>query len=61
MKAKIADLYARKARQLIDANSLSIAMQLVFNGLKVKPGDRELVRLQREICARDNNACMGAP
>jgi serine/threonine protein kinase len=61
MKAQIADLYARKTRELIAASSLPRAMQLVNSGLKVKPSDRELVRLQREICARDNNACMGAP
>ncbi|HKT74104.1 MAG TPA: protein kinase [Steroidobacteraceae bacterium] len=61
MRARIADLYAEKARQLVSANMLPQAMELVANGLKVKPSDRDLVLLQREICARDNNACTSMP
>jgi serine/threonine protein kinase len=60
MKATMAALYEQKARQLSDAGRLADALPLIKRGLVSKPNDRGLMRLQRDICNRDMQACVAA-
>jgi serine/threonine protein kinase len=57
MKSDIATLYAQKARTLLDAGGAAQAMALVRKGLTEKRNDRDLNRLQRDICKQDLQAC----
>jgi hypothetical protein len=57
MKSEIAALYAQKARTLLDAGGTAQAMTLVRKGLMEKPYDRDLGRLNRDICKKDLQAC----
>jgi hypothetical protein len=50
MKQQIAGLYADKARQLVGAGQKTAAISMVRNGLKILPHDRQLFRLQQELC-----------
>jgi serine/threonine protein kinase len=60
MKSAIAALYAQKARSLLDAGAAGPAMTLVRKGLMEKPYDRDLNRLNRDICKKDVQACSSA-
>jgi serine/threonine protein kinase len=57
MKSEIATLYAQKARTLLEAGGTTQAMTLVRKGLMEKPYDRDLSRLNRDICKKDRQAC----
>ncbi len=60
MKATMASIYEQKARDLSDAGRLGDALTLIRRGLNAKPNDRGLMRLQRDICNRDMQACAAA-
>jgi hypothetical protein len=60
MKARIASLYEQKARELASSGRSAEAMPLLKRGLVAKPDDRNLRRLQRDICTRDPKACVTA-
>jgi hypothetical protein len=57
MKAQIADLYLRKARELQRNRQPAAALQLVRYGLKVTCNNLDLFHLQRDICEDDASLC----
>jgi serine/threonine protein kinase len=57
MKSQIATLYAQKARALLDTGSTAQAMAVIRKGLMENKYDRDLNRLNRDICKRDLQAC----
>jgi hypothetical protein len=57
MKAQIAALYLRKARELQHARQLSEALKLVRYGLKVTCNNLDLFHMQRDICEQDSSLC----
>lgn len=60
LQTKIADLYSRKARQLVAKGDVKSAKMLVDAGLNVQPGHRGLFRLRvdlRELCSSNAAAC----
>jgi serine/threonine protein kinase len=61
IRASIADMYARKARQLLDQKNSVAAYELVRNGLRIMKTNRDLFELQQDICYANAAACKGAP
>jgi serine/threonine protein kinase len=57
MKSQIVNVYAQKARILLDAGKTARAMTFVRKGLMVKDTDRGLNHLYREICKKDLQVC----
>ena len=57
MKSQIVNVYAQKARILLDAGKTARAMTFVRKGLMVKDTDRGLNRLYRDICKKDLLVC----
>jgi hypothetical protein len=51
-------LYAKKARALLDANRPADALKLVLEGQAIQH-TLELFQLKREICHRDTASCAG--
>jgi hypothetical protein len=56
-QSRIADLYSRKARELTDAGDGKSASQLVNAGLRLRPRNRDLLRLRAELCRQNAAAC----
>jgi hypothetical protein len=57
LRARVADLYSQKARQLADSGDVHNASLLVKAGLRLRPQNRELFRLRRELCRANPAAC----
>jgi serine/threonine protein kinase len=53
MKAKVADLYADRARQLLAENRTTDALDLVRYSRNVEPSSQELFRLEQQVCRAD--------
>ena len=57
MKSDIANLYTQKARLEMNAGHAAVAATLIRNGRKAEPSNRELFRLQQEVCDQNPVAC----
>jgi serine/threonine protein kinase len=57
MKAQVAELYLKKARELSARRQLPGALTMTQYGLKVMPDNLDLFHLQREICDRQPPLC----
>ncbi len=57
LKARVADLYLHKARQMSNERRLPAALALAQNGLRVMPDNLELFHLQRDLCEKDASLC----
>jgi len=60
MKVKIAALYLEKARLEMRAGNTKSAAAMIRNGRKTEPANRELYRLQQEVCNPDPSVCAQA-
>jgi hypothetical protein len=57
MKAQIANLYLRKARELARNRQSADALRLVRYGLKVTCNNLDLFHLRRDICEDNSSLC----
>jgi serine/threonine protein kinase len=56
LKASVADLYAARARTLLEKKQVAEALDLVRYGRKVLPASQELFRLEQKVCRADTAA-----
>lgn len=50
MQSRVADLYGRKARERVNAGDGKSARMLIDASLRLRPKNRELLRLRNELC-----------
>jgi serine/threonine protein kinase len=60
MKSDIANLYTQKARLEMNAGHTTVAATLIRNGRKAEPSNRELFRLQQQLCSPNPSVCAWA-
>ncbi|MET0499204.1 MAG: serine/threonine-protein kinase [Steroidobacteraceae bacterium] len=53
MKSKVADIYASRAKKLLDENRTTQALELVRYGRNVVPSSQDLFRLEQRVCRAD--------
>ena len=62
IRAKAAALYAAKAREILKRQRGSeSALQLLERGLQIRPHDRTLVRMRKDLCERHVGLCRNGP